>query len=192
MHTVQAADSMGIPVLAVPGSVRSPQSEGTNAIIGEGGATLAIDVYDVLTALSLVNLEEGTKLHFSPERPAALERPPPPSCRGGSNGSARLARDASPGERSEPGAPTRLRSGSRPGRGRSSGSVTDAELTRRRLRAACTADERAVYESLEYTQTCFDVACPRTHFDVPAVALALDHLEEVGLVRPIGPSWQRT
>jgi predicted Rossmann fold nucleotide-binding protein DprA/Smf involved in DNA uptake len=52
MHTVQAADAIGVPVLAVPGSVRSPQSEGTNAII-QAGARLALDVHDVLVALDM-------------------------------------------------------------------------------------------------------------------------------------------
>jgi len=41
MHTVAGGGLLRIPVLAVPGSVRSPQSEGTNAIIGEGGSRLA-------------------------------------------------------------------------------------------------------------------------------------------------------
>jgi DNA protecting protein DprA len=156
MHTVQAADSIGVPVLAVPGSVRSPQSEGTNAIIGEGGASLAVDVYDILTALSLVSLEEGMKVTFSPLRPAAAAGPP------------------SPGRRA-----------------RRPASVTDDELIRRQVLASCTDDERTVYGALEHTPTTFDIVCARTHHDVGAVALALDHLEELGLARSVGPSWQR-
>ena len=157
MHTVQAADSMGIPVLAVPGSVRSPQSEGTNAIIGEGGASLATDVYDILTALSLVSLQDGTKVTFLPLRPAAA------------GGSARAGR-----------------------RGRPPESATDDELIRRQVLASCTSDERAVYGALEHTPTSFDLVCARTHHDVGTVAMALDHLEELGLAGSVGPSWQRT
>jgi DNA protecting protein DprA len=52
MHTVQAADAIGVPVLAVPGSVRSPQSEGTNAILHDG-AGVALDVSDVLVVLEM-------------------------------------------------------------------------------------------------------------------------------------------
>jgi len=161
MHTVQAADSFGIPVLAVPGSVRSPQSEGTNAIIGEGGAGLAVDVYDVLTALSLVSQAEGTTVTFSPVRPPDAIQ-------------------------SRAGVPTRKAGG-----GRRPALATDADLIRRQVLASCSADERAVYGALEHTPTTFDVLCARTHHDVGVVALALDHLEEVGLARCVGPSWQR-
>lgn len=62
MHTVAAADSCGVPVLAVPGSIRSPQSGGTNAIIQDGGAGVACHPDDVLAALSLICLEDGTPL----------------------------------------------------------------------------------------------------------------------------------
>jgi DNA processing protein len=159
MHTVQAADSFGIPVLAVPGSVRSPQSEGTNAIIGEGGAALATDVYDVLTALNLACEAEGTRGTFPPVPSAADRRSrvgaPPPEARTG-------RRHSSP-----------------------------ADAGRRQALAVCSPEERAVYEALEHTPTTFDVICARTHRDVGTVALALDHLEEAGLARPVGPSWQR-
>ena len=129
MHTVQAADSFGIPVLAVPGSVRSPQSEGTNAVIGEGGAGLAVDVYDVLTALSLVSQEDGTTVTFSPVRP-------------------------DDGSQSRTGSPARKAGG-----GRRPAVATDAELIRRQMLASCSADERAVYGALEHTPTPFDVLC---------------------------------
>ncbi len=52
MSTVEAAAARGVPVLAVPGSVRSPASEGTNALLAEGCAP-ARDVSDVLVALRM-------------------------------------------------------------------------------------------------------------------------------------------
>jgi predicted Rossmann fold nucleotide-binding protein DprA/Smf involved in DNA uptake len=52
MHTVQAALRRGITVGAVPGSVRSPASEGTNMLIAEG-AFVVRDVSDVLVAVEL-------------------------------------------------------------------------------------------------------------------------------------------
>lgn len=52
MSTVEAAATRGVPVLAVPGSVRSPASEGTNALLAEGCGP-ARDVSDVLVALGL-------------------------------------------------------------------------------------------------------------------------------------------
>ena len=52
LHTVNAADERGVTVLAVPGSVRSPSSAGTNALLADG-CGVARDVDDVLAALSL-------------------------------------------------------------------------------------------------------------------------------------------
>jgi DNA processing protein len=52
MHTVQAAIKRGIPVGAVPGSIRSPTSAGTNALIADGCFPVC-EVSDILTALAL-------------------------------------------------------------------------------------------------------------------------------------------
>lgn len=52
MHTVRAALERDIPVMAVPGSVRSRASEGTNQLIAEGAAPVT-DVDDVVVALGL-------------------------------------------------------------------------------------------------------------------------------------------
>ena len=68
-HTVRAAADRGVPVLAVPGPVRSPASAGTNRLLSEGCAP-ACDVGDVLAALSL-ETAGGTL-----ER---VDRRPPPS-----------------------------------------------------------------------------------------------------------------
>jgi DNA processing protein len=50
--TVDAAERRGVPVLAVPGSPRSPAAEGTNRLLVDG-ATPVIDATDVLVALGL-------------------------------------------------------------------------------------------------------------------------------------------
>jgi DNA processing protein len=52
MHTVAAALDRGIPVGAVPGSIRSPTSEGTNKLLSDGCFPVC-DVADILVALSL-------------------------------------------------------------------------------------------------------------------------------------------
>jgi DNA processing protein len=52
MLTAELALEQGVPVLAVPGSIRSPASAGTNRLLGEG-AVPACSVDDVLGALSL-------------------------------------------------------------------------------------------------------------------------------------------
>jgi DNA processing protein len=52
MHTVNAAMAHGIPVGAVPGSIRSPTSEGTNALLADGVFPVC-SLADILVALSL-------------------------------------------------------------------------------------------------------------------------------------------
>lgn len=52
MHTVREADDRAIPVMVVPGSVRSRASEGTNQLLADGCAPVR-DVMDVLVALGL-------------------------------------------------------------------------------------------------------------------------------------------
>ena len=52
MHTVEAANDRGVTILAVPGPVVSPASQGTNRLLAEGCAPVT-DVDDVLAALNL-------------------------------------------------------------------------------------------------------------------------------------------
>ena len=52
LHTVQAATARGVPVGAVPGSVRSPASAGTNALLADG-CFVVRDASDVLVAVGL-------------------------------------------------------------------------------------------------------------------------------------------
>ncbi len=52
LHTVDAATARGIPVGAVPGSIRSAASEGTNGLLAEGAFPVC-SVGDILVALSL-------------------------------------------------------------------------------------------------------------------------------------------
>jgi DNA processing protein len=69
LYTVDEADRRAIDVLAVPGSVRSPAAEGTNALIAEG-RTPVTSVDDVLVALGL---------QPAGRRQRADPRPPPES-----------------------------------------------------------------------------------------------------------------
>ena len=52
LHTVQAATTRGVTVGAVPGSVRSPASAGTNALLADG-CFVVRDASDVLVAVGL-------------------------------------------------------------------------------------------------------------------------------------------
>ncbi|HVF32475.1 MAG TPA: DNA-processing protein DprA [Acidimicrobiales bacterium] len=62
LSTVRHATDRGVAVMAVPGSVRSPSSAGTNRLLADGVAPV-VDVQDVLAALAL-------------ERPAAAPARP--------------------------------------------------------------------------------------------------------------------
>ena len=72
-HTVQAADQRGVPVMAVPGPVRSPASCYTNELLVSGSAP-ARDVDDLLVALDL--LGRGPRRRRSTAGRAGS--PPPP------------------------------------------------------------------------------------------------------------------
>jgi DNA processing protein len=52
LYTVRAAKRRGVEVMAVPGSVKSPASAGTNALLADGMPP-ARDVKDVLVAVEL-------------------------------------------------------------------------------------------------------------------------------------------
>lgn len=67
LHTVTEAERRDVPVLAVPGSVRSPAAAGTNQLLAEG-CHPARDVADVLVALGLTP---------AARRPSRDRRPPP-------------------------------------------------------------------------------------------------------------------
>ncbi len=71
MHTVREAIDRSRPVLAVPGSVRSRASEGTNMLISEG-CDPCVDVLDVLTALS----RQANSCPPAPRRTQRGPRPP--------------------------------------------------------------------------------------------------------------------
>jgi DNA processing protein len=67
MLTVKEAADRGIPVMAVPGSVRSSSSAGTNLLIADGCAPV-LDTTDVIVALGLT----------AASRAAATDPRPPP------------------------------------------------------------------------------------------------------------------
>lgn len=60
LSTVQAAIERGVQVMAVPGSIRSPSSTGTNRLLADGVAPVA-DVDDIVVALSLEGIEVGAR-----------------------------------------------------------------------------------------------------------------------------------
>ena len=69
-HTVDAAMDRGVPVGAVPGSIRSATSEGTNALLADGAFPVCSSG-DILIALAL----EGNAVAIPPQT-ATGHRPP--------------------------------------------------------------------------------------------------------------------
>jgi DNA processing protein len=86
-HTVAAALARGVIVTAVPGSVRSPASAGTNRLLVEGAVPVR-DVEDVLTAVELAVVGR-----------AGIAAPVWPPKAAGPSGSARAERPLGPAAR---------------------------------------------------------------------------------------------
>jgi DNA processing protein len=78
LHTVQAAAARGVPVGAVPGSVRSPASAGTNALLADG-CFVVRDVSDVLVALGLSLVSAPSAPSPAPPRAQAGDDLPSPT-----------------------------------------------------------------------------------------------------------------
>ncbi len=105
-HTVDAATARGIPVGAVPGSIRSATSEGTNALLADGAFPVC-SAGDILVALSLA----GAVVPAPPAQGAAshVGRRPTSSLHGRADGPVYealtrpgVARRAGPGDRARP------------------------------------------------------------------------------------------
>lgn len=71
-HTVDAAVTRGTPVGAVPGSIRSASSEGTNALLADGAFPVC-SAGDVLVALSLAGAVVPGIERAPSRRPARIE-----------------------------------------------------------------------------------------------------------------------
>ncbi len=67
LNTSAHAERYGRPVLAVPGSIYSPESQGTNELLRRGGARILCGVGDVLEALGIDAAETATPGTAAPE-----------------------------------------------------------------------------------------------------------------------------
>jgi DNA processing protein len=76
-HTVDAAAALGLPVGAVPGSIRSATSEGTNALLADG-AFPACSTADILVALSLAGVRVSPPAGIETFRAGSNRRSPDP------------------------------------------------------------------------------------------------------------------
>ncbi|MHB1973067.1 MAG: DNA-processing protein DprA [Acidimicrobiales bacterium] len=165
MHTVDAALARGVVVAAVPGSVRSPASEGTNALIADGSAVVR-DVDDIMALLALARVSRPPARH--------LGRPTGAAQREGSatQGSLLASPPAGGDLGSDPrGGEQEAAGGWRKGRGRDLDAVILAAL-----------DERAT--GLE------TIVC-RTGLGLGDAAVALERLVESGAIRRRAGAYER-
>jgi DNA processing protein len=162
LHTVQAAASRGIPVGAVPGSVRSPASHGTNALLADG-CFVVRDTADVLVALGLATASLPVRRAGRPRmRGAAVEPAAEPPAQQLSD---RPATATSAPPQAIPAA------------------VSEGDL----VAPSC----RAVLEALGWERCPLDDVVARTGLALDVVCSALEVLRSSGRVHGEGGWWER-
>jgi DNA processing protein len=182
LHTVEAAAARGVPVGAVPGSVRSPASAGTNALLADG-CFVVRDVSDVLVAVELV----------SPRSPAVRSSrlgSPGPGSPGPGSSAAGAVRSSGPGSpaagavrSSGPGSPGPGSSGpGSPGPGSSGPGSREVELP---------SPEAAVLAAVGWDPTTLDDVVEHTGLAIDVVCGALEKLRARGHVAGEAGSWVR-
>lgn len=176
LYTAEAAARRSIPVCAVPGSVRSPASAGTNGLLVDG-CTPVRDVDDVLTAVSLSRCGR--------ENPAPAVR------------SSRLVAARGHDRPSRRSAPTRApRSETRATSGRRRSQdlpplAGPASVQSCSDQGVLGDDAHIVLTALEGSPTTMDSILRRTGFSLARAAAACDALARAGTV-DAGPGWWAT
>ncbi|MHB1485956.1 MAG: DNA-processing protein DprA [Acidimicrobiales bacterium] len=167
LHTVESANRRGLPVLGVPGPIRSPASVGVNRLLRDGAAP-ALDVTDVLVAL------ERSRIG----RPA-MERPTP-----GANVMQGRTR-------------CKAANGSVPvdGAGANGDGATAPRVEAPASGAGAPVGhlgptEEAVLEQLCWEPISLDHVMARTGMSLGRVAFALELLEDKGLAVSEGTWWE--
>ncbi len=176
LYTAEAAARRSIPVCAVPGSVHSRASQGSNALLVDG-CTPVRDAEDVLVALSLARA--GRDLAPDPtsgsDTPRAPSHPRPEA----------LSPCARPGRSPERAVTTTGHRGA-VARDRPVPSDTTAVM-----RATLTGPQRALLAAVDDTPTAFETILTRTDLTIVAAAEACDQLVERGILRS-GAGWWST
>ena len=156
MYTAEAAARRSIPVCAVPGSVKSRASDGTNALLVDGCAPVR-DVDDVLVAVSLARTGMEDRHHEARTVRAGADLPR----------SRKADNDHRP--RVDLGRPPNVTRGPRSGGGAES-----------RAGQAMTPGQRAVLEAVDDTPTFLETILIRTDLSIASAAAACDRLAEMG------------
>ncbi len=191
LRTADEALARGLPVGAVPGSIRSPASCGTNSLIADGCFPVR-DVTDVLVAVDRARVLPPTSAGPPRTRADAPGAPstdrhrrpqgsgPAPSSDLGRLVAAKVAEDelAPAGPSAAP-----------------SGAPTDSALGTARGDAAsegATATARVVLAALEWEACSLEQVLRRTGLGLAVVAAELERLEARGLVRGTSGWWTRS
>jgi DNA processing protein len=167
LYTAEAAARRSIPVCAVPGSVRSPASTGTNGLLVDGCVPVR-DATDVLVAISLARAgrEHGPGVGAGQGVPDQ-----------GRSG-ARTTSDDGDGGRVAAGV-----SASKAARHTRRPDVDAIELS---------TTERAVLGSIDDTPTAFETILIRTDLSLATAAQACERLVERGIVREGAGWWSKS
>jgi len=167
LYTAEAAARRGIPVCAVPGSVKSLSSSGTNALLVDGCIPVR-DATDVLVAVSLAGAATPARTAAArpSDAPLAAARPS-----GGQPTATRPAITRPAITRPAITRPTAARP-----------TVPGTDLT---------PLQRSVLEALDETPTPFETLLLRTDLSVAEAAQACEHLVERGMVETGAGWWSR-
>jgi DNA protecting protein DprA len=202
-HTVDAALRSGVEVGAVPGSVRSPASDGTNMMIRDG-ATPVRSARDVLDALGLSASTTGAQEAPSPMGPGGKgtrvqARPGNWGAEAGPGGRLGASRypSAAPPEQPSGGAGCQVGdAGQPPGQlsaqqelaGNAAARTPSGSVAGAR-RGEVGPVEQRVLDAIGLRPVCLEEVVERSGLPVGAVAVALARLEEVGAVLSEGGWW---
>jgi len=179
LHTVRAAISRGVSVGAVPGSVRSPASSGTNDLLADG-CFVVRDATDVLVAVDLARA--GSVPVCARRRREAGHAGSPPSTVGtlisvgmAQAGSSGQGGDATAGNCA--GSPS---AGAPPVASPSAGG------------SSAGTPEASVLEAIDWEPCSLEQLMRRTGLALATVSVSLERLRQEGRVHGEGGWWERT
>jgi DNA processing protein len=203
LYTAEAAARRSIPVCAVPGSVRSRASEGTNALLVDGCAPVR-DATDVLVAIGLARTGKDESLSeiraLQTDRIGSASVADRPDGRAGTDGP-----DKTPAERPRSVTPRRVASprghiepfaDPSPGQ-KSNGRRRTPTVARSRGRSESvgpllTPQQRAVWDAVDDIPTTFETILIRADLSIAQTAEVCDQLVENGLLRAGSGWWSRS
>jgi DNA processing protein len=180
LHTVRAAVRRGRSVGAVPGSVRSPASAGTNDLLADG-CFVVRDAGDVLVALSLA------RAGAEAVRPRRRRRRDPPSSDG-----APVTDGPAPAPVTDGPAPAPVTDGPAPAPGTDGPApapVTDGPAPSPVTALEGRPEDDAVLQALEWEPCSLEELLQRTGLPLAAVSAALERLRLAGRVHGSAGWW---